>query len=131
MMKRIIVVIILILAAAGARAQYADHHFDYAYKQQNQSQKYYDWKVFLVADAGFLSTVKQVEYYLDASFRNATRIVAANNSNPNFTLCANGWGSFDIRIRIIFKNGRADVNEVFLLNLSAPAKSDNNFQCGF
>lgn len=64
----------------------------------------FDWTVFLVADEARLNTISYVEYTLHPTFPNPTRRV--NNRKSNFALSSNGWGEFNIMVRIVYKDGR-------------------------
>ena len=116
----------------GQNQRSSNHHFDNEYKPRPNSANYADWKVFLVADPAFLNSIRQVEYYLDPTFKISTRIIKADTKNPNFTLCSNGWGEFTLRIRIAFKDNRhAPLNEVYRLNLHSADKKKANYTCKF
>jgi transcription initiation factor IIF auxiliary subunit len=64
----------------------------------------YEWTVFLVAEAPFLKTIKYVEYTLHPSIPNPVQII--RDHDTNFALSSNGWGEFNIFVKIVFKNGR-------------------------
>jgi transcription initiation factor IIF auxiliary subunit len=62
----------------------------------------YDWTVCLKADQSVLKSIDYVEYTLHPTFSNPVR----RGEGPNFSLSSNGWGEFNILLKIVFKNGR-------------------------
>jgi transcription initiation factor IIF auxiliary subunit len=64
----------------------------------------YDWTVFLEGSESTLNTIECVEYTLHPSFPNPVRKVC--NRGNRFSLSSNGWGEFNISVRILFKDGR-------------------------
>ncbi len=64
----------------------------------------YDWTVYLVAEGFILDTISFVEYTLHPSFPNPTRRV--DNRQNSFALSSNGWGEFNIMVKIVYKDGR-------------------------
>ena len=69
----------------------------------------WDWTVFIQADEAALSEVKSVEYTLHPTFANPIRNVTDRGTDRQkaFPLSANGWGTFEVAIKVIFKDGRA------------------------
>jgi len=134
-MKRVIILFILCafwIAGSSQNQNRANHHFDNEYKPRPNSGNYFDWKIFLAADPAFLNSIRQVEYYLDPTFKNSTRIIKADTRNSNFTLCSNGGGEFMVRIKIVFRDNRkAALNEVYRLNLHSADKKKANYVCRF
>lgn len=68
---------------------------------------YFDWTVFVNADAATLNSIDHVEYLLDPSFPKPQ--VSSNNRNTNFGYKANGWGEFEIKAKVFFKDKRKAV----------------------
>ncbi len=64
----------------------------------------WNWTVFLDADQNTLSEIKCVEYTLHPTFPKPIRKVC--NPANGFGLSSNGWGTFNIKIKIMFKDGR-------------------------
>jgi hypothetical protein len=71
---------------------------------QQAGDQTWDWTVFINADQNTLSNVRCVEYTLHPTFPNPTRTVCDDPAN-HFALSARGWGTFEIKIKIIFKDG--------------------------
>lgn len=69
----------------------------------------WDWSIFIEATDDVLSQIKYVEYTLHPSFPNPLRRITdrGNDSGKGFFLSANGWGVFEIAIKVMFKNGKA------------------------
>jgi Transcription initiation factor IIF, auxiliary subunit len=134
-MKYIIITLFLsigIIVCNCQTKQRATHHFDNEFGKYKNTVDYYNWKVFLIADDGFSKSIRQVEYYLDPSFKNPNRIMRYDERNPNFTLCCNGWGEFTLRIKIIFTDNKiAPLYETYKLDLHSPAKKSQKYTCQF
>lgn len=67
----------------------------------------WDWKIFLESSDDVLSQVRCVEYTLHPTFPNPIQEICdkGNNENQAFVLTGNGWGSFEVKIRILLKDG--------------------------
>jgi len=63
----------------------------------------WDWSVYIDADPLSLQRIKCVEYTLHKSFPNPVRTRCTPENN--FALSSNGWGTFRIKIKVMFKNG--------------------------
>lgn len=63
---------------------------------------YFDWTVFINADAATLNSIDHVEYLLDPNFSKPQ--VSSSNRNTNFGYKANGWGEFQIKAKVFFKD---------------------------
>lgn len=65
----------------------------------------WDWKVFIKASPQILREILYVEYTLHSTFPNPVRRVdkIGDLSYP-FALEINGWGIFEIPIKVVFKN---------------------------
>src|SRR6266536_4759197 len=66
---------------------------------------YYNWTVFVQADDATLNTIDHVEYLLDPTFPNPQ--VSSFNRATKFSYSSTGWGEFDIKVKIVFKNRRS------------------------
>lgn len=66
----------------------------------------WDWTVFISASPQLLNNIRCVEYTLHPSFPNPVRKVCSlGDRRYPFGLSSNGWGTFELSIRVIFKNG--------------------------
>ena len=63
---------------------------------------YYNWTVFVQADDAALNNIDHVEYLLHPTFSNPQ--VSSNNRSTNFSYTSTGWGEFEIKVKIVFKN---------------------------
>ncbi len=81
---------------------------DYTVDTRNNSQwvgnNRWDWTVYLEADSTTMSRISCVVYTLHPSFPDRFRKVC-NSASNNFALTSNGWGNFDIDIKVTFKDG--------------------------
>ena len=62
----------------------------------------WEWTVFIETDKETLSQIEYVEYILHPTFPNPIRRVSITDNK--FALTAKGWGSFEINIRVAFKD---------------------------
>ena len=67
----------------------------------------YKWNVYIVADESILNSIKYVEYTLHPSFPNPIRKIYDKGSTPGkgFFIHSSGWGTFIIRVNVVFKDG--------------------------
>lgn len=69
------------------------------------SSKRWNWTVFIDPDSRKLSSVKCVEYTLHSSFPDPVRVVCdRGDRNRPYSLSSNGWGTFVIQVRVLFRN---------------------------
>jgi transcription initiation factor IIF auxiliary subunit len=67
----------------------------------------WDWTVYIQASADTIRSIRCVEYTLHPTFPNPVRQVCNPGSGPGFfPLRSEGWGTFQIPIKIQFANGR-------------------------
>ncbi len=76
----------------------------------------WDWTVFVVADQSALDSISHVQYTLHPTFPEPKRIVRTREND--FALSASGWGEFEIRARVLFKDSTVVAVEHWL-NLEA------------
>jgi transcription initiation factor IIF auxiliary subunit len=71
----------------------------------------WDWAVFIVGDNSTLKEIKCVEYTLHPTFPNPVHKICTkgSTSGKGFFLSSSGWGTFIIKVKIMFKDG--DVRE--------------------
>ncbi|MCP4409236.1 MAG: hypothetical protein GY807_16075 [Gammaproteobacteria bacterium] len=63
----------------------------------------WDWTVFIDADKETLKRIQCVEYTLHKTFPNPVR--KRCNMQDRFALNTNGWGTFRIKVKALFKDG--------------------------
>ena len=63
---------------------------------------YFDWTVFIQSDNTTLNSIDHVEYLLHPSFPNP-QVTSYDKAN-NFSYSASGWGEFEIKIKVVFKD---------------------------
>jgi len=64
----------------------------------------WDWTTYLDADQDELANIEYVEYHLVPGFPNPIRRV--KNPQGGFALKSNGWGTFEIKAKVYFKDKR-------------------------
>ena len=71
--------------------------------------KQWSWTVFILGDGLTLDGIQCVEYTLHPTFPKPIQRVCVRGDHPNqaFPLSATGWGTFDVGIKILFRDGRA------------------------
>jgi transcription initiation factor IIF auxiliary subunit len=100
-MKRFFIILSLLLVAVTLGAQGIRLNNTAA---AAKSKGYYNWKVFLDADVRSLASVDRVEYLLHPTFPNPQVTVQSNRTNPTFSYGATGWGEFEIKARVVFRD---------------------------
>jgi len=83
------------------------------------------WKVFVDADAETLQRIECVEYTLHPTSPDPVRRVC-NQAKTRFALSTNGWGTFTIKVRIEYRDGRSELREHQLVFTQEPAKTPLN-----
>jgi transcription initiation factor IIF auxiliary subunit len=63
----------------------------------------WDWKIAVQADRATLARIECVEYTLHSTFPDPTRPVC-NAQATRFALESNGWGTFQVGIRVVYKD---------------------------
>jgi transcription initiation factor IIF auxiliary subunit len=82
----------------------------------------YDWKVYLVADPPVLDRIDHVEYILHPSFPDPVRTVT--DRAHAFALVSNGWGEFNILVKVFYRNGKTETLQHWLsLRSATPART--------
>ena len=67
----------------------------------------WNWTVSIQAAKPVLDSIQCVEYTLHPSFPNPVRRVCSRGAGAGaFPLPANGWGTFTIKIRVLFRDGK-------------------------
>lgn len=66
-------------------------------------EDWFDWMIYVDEESKILDQIESVEYLLHPSFPNPLR--TKTNKEENFALKSSGWGEFDLRITVFFKNG--------------------------
>jgi len=73
---------------------------------QSKGDRRWDWTVFIDPRSADLARIKCVEYTLHPTFPNPVRIVCdMGRIDAPFALSSNGWGTFQIRIRVLMQDG--------------------------
>jgi transcription initiation factor IIF auxiliary subunit len=65
---------------------------------------YYNWKVFIDEDASVINSIRYVEYLLHPTFKKPLQRVDNSTKYPKFSYSASGWGEFNIKVKIVYKN---------------------------
>lgn len=67
---------------------------------------YYKWTVYLDTDTSTCKTISYVEYYLHNTFKQPVVKVSNTHWKKKFPYSATGWGEFNIRAKIVFRDPR-------------------------
>ncbi|MEY3220108.1 MAG: hypothetical protein RIT27_1465 [Pseudomonadota bacterium] len=67
----------------------------------------WDWKLFIEGSDDILEQIRCVEYTLHPTFPNPIQEICerGRSENQGFVLSGNGWGTFDVKIRVLLKDG--------------------------
>jgi hypothetical protein len=108
------------LIAFGGSAQGLRVTNDYADGAKKGS---YNWKIYLQGSAATLASIASVEYTFHPTFRKPVQLITASPRNPNFSFVGSGWGEFDVKVKIVFKNpGQRPLYLVYPLDLHSRAR---------
>jgi transcription initiation factor IIF auxiliary subunit len=67
----------------------------------------WEWTIFIKASSELLDGIKHVEYKLHPTFPNPIRRVDSQGDRSfPFGLMCKGWGTFEVGIEVVLKNGR-------------------------
>jgi len=67
----------------------------------------WDWTIFVDADPAMLQEIKCVVYTLHPTFPDPVVEVCAH-PETKFALSRNGWGTFTVKVKILYKDGRVE-----------------------
>lgn len=84
----------------------------------------WNWSVFINADDATLRQIECVEYTLHPTFPDPVRRIC--NRESKFALTSNGWGTFTIQVRILYRDGRSEQRAHPLVFTHATAGSAPN-----
>ncbi len=85
----------------------------------------WDWTIYVKAEPATLSKIEYVEYTLHPTFPNPVkRVFEIGNAAYPFGLPSNGWGTFEIKVKVVLKNG-AILNLKHLLQFQQNEAKDN------
>jgi transcription initiation factor IIF auxiliary subunit len=70
----------------------------------------WDWTIFVDADPDTLRQIECVEYILHPTFPDPVHNVC-KKPETKFAYSTNGWGTFTVKVNILYKNGRVEALE--------------------
>ena len=82
----------------------------------------WQWTIFIEARPEVLDKVSCVEYRLHPSFPDPLQQVCAQGSKEAFALNGNGWGEFNVKVRVSFTDRREEVFD-YWLKLASPTEA--------
>lgn len=85
----------------------------------------WDWTIYVEADPDTLRQIKCVEYILHPTFPNPVRKVC-DQPKTKFAYSTNGWGTFTVKVRIVYKDERVDTLEHRLIFRQSPVPTHLN-----
>ena len=66
----------------------------------------WDWAIFIDPQSSYLDQIKCVEYTLHPTYPDPVRTVCVLGSiDQPFVLRSNGWGTFRIEVRVLYRDG--------------------------
>ena len=82
-----------------------DNTSRYAGKRMLGEKEYdwWNWTIFVKADSRVLEQIDCVEYTLHRTFSDPVRTVC--NREDDFSLSMNGWGTFRVKVRLMYRDG--------------------------
>jgi transcription initiation factor IIF auxiliary subunit len=84
----------------------------------------WQWTIYLDAASPILDRVKCVEYHLHPTFPNPLQVVCERGQEQSFALNGNGWGEFNVAVKVQFLDGsEKSYNHWLSLNSSGATKA--------
>lgn len=71
----------------------------------SKTRGYYKWVVFVKASDSELNSIDHVEYLLHPTFPKPQ--VSVFNRASKFSYTATGWGEFEIKAKVVYKNNKS------------------------
>ena len=68
----------------------------------NTGTDQWNWTIYIDTNAETLSSINCVEYTLHPSFPDPVRTTCEGANN--FSLTSSGWGTFEVEVRVMFKD---------------------------
>ena len=96
-------ILALLLLAEPVNANPADL---YLKNTGRYSSGRYLWTVYVAGEESAIAQISYVEYTLHYSFPKPVQIVRERGSKCAFGLSSNSWGEFEIKAKIVLKNGQ-------------------------
>lgn len=84
-------------------------NYDIIIRNSNEeiSENWWRWTVYVASSEVVLNQIKCVEYTLHESFSNPIQLICEKTSNQKaFPFSARGWGTFEIKVKVIYKDGK-------------------------
>ena len=79
-------------------------------------KKAWDWTIYINSDLSTLNKISCVTYQLHPTFRDPIqRICEQGKTDKAFSYSATGWGTFNVEVKIEFKDGSKLTTEHFLI----------------
>jgi len=75
-----------------------------SWKNLAGKQGYYSWTIYLDEAPAVLNSIKYVEYLLHPTFKYPLQKVENLQRNPGFSYTATGWGEFNVKVKVVFKD---------------------------
>lgn len=100
---------------------------------QYTGERRWAWTIFITASPEALNKIRCVVYTLHETFPNPVRQICQRGTDPQkaFPLAAEGWGTFEVLVKVIFKDGKTQELKHTLkfatprVDKSFPIKVDN------
>jgi len=83
----------------------------------------YLWTVFVAGDDAAINNISYVEYTLHYSFPKPVQVIKERGTKCAFSLSSNSWGEFEIKAKIVLKNGEERYIKYWLNLLSNKVQS--------
>ena len=96
---------LFVVVSVGALPQ--DQDITTANTSRRLGKDSWEWTAFIKASDSVLRSIRCVEYRLPSTFAKSTQTVCkVGDKNQPFALKGTSWGTFDVPIKVIFKNGK-------------------------
>ncbi len=74
--------------------------------KKTKDYDWYDWEVFVDETEEKLDEIDHIVYFLHQTFPDPVRTIVDKGSG--FALKSRGWGEFDLKARVVYKDGKVE-----------------------
>jgi len=106
---RVVAIALYLIVMLPLVSVYGEDSLDIKNTAQPIGKNQWRWTAFVIGPSDQIAKIACVEYILHPTFpRPIQKICSTDDPSRPFALTATGWGTFSLRARIEFKDGRSE-----------------------